>query len=72
MKEPSGMEMVAKAEELELSRHVEFWALEGEDINSLPSSFAEFSKSLGMPLASFEKEICALIRKLESRKGRRG
>ena len=35
----------------------------------LPSGFVEFSNCLGMPIAGFEKEICALIRKMESRKG---
>ena len=42
-KECSGMEMVARAEELELSRDVEFDALERENINSLPSGFVELS-----------------------------
>lgn len=65
MKEPSGMEMVARAEELERSRDVDFGALEGEDFNSLPSGFVEFSNCLGMPVAGFEKEICAIVRKLE-------
>ena len=43
VKERSGMEMVARAEELELSRDVEFDALERENINSLPSGFVELS-----------------------------
>ena len=70
VKEPSDMELVARAKEMELPRDMEIGVLEGENFNSLPSGFVEFSNCLGMPIAGFEKEICALIRKMESRKGR--
>ena len=69
VKEPSGMEMVARVEELGLPRDVEFKAWEGENIKSLPNGFVEFNNCLRMPIAGFEKEICALIRKIELRKG---
>ena len=70
VKEPSGMKLVARAEEMELPRDVEIGVLGGENINNLPSGLVEFGNCLGMPIAGFEKEICALIRKMESRKGR--
>ena len=44
--------------------------LVGEDPDSLPRKLANFCRFMGMPAASFEKEISSLLRKLESRKGR--
>ncbi|RVX09641.1 DNAJ protein JJJ1-like [Vitis vinifera] len=51
VKEPSGMEMVARVEELGLPRDVEFKAWEGENIKSLPNGFVEFNNCLRMPIA---------------------
>ena len=71
VKDPSGMEVVTRDKELELSRDVDFGcALEEEDFNSHPNGFVKFTNCLGMPVAGFEKKICALVRKMESRKGR--
>ena len=50
VKEPSGMKLVARAEEMELPRDVEIGVLRGENINNLPSGFVEFSICLGMPI----------------------
>ena len=69
VKEPFGMELVSRVKEME-PRDVEIGVLEGKNINNLPSGFVEFSNCLGMQIAGFEKESCALIRKMGSRKGR--
>ena len=49
-------------------------AVEGEEVVSLPSSLGKsvffFSRSLGMPVTSLEKEISLLLKKLDLRKGR--
>ena len=48
LKEPFGMELVARAEEMELLRDVEIEVLGGENISSLLNGFVEFSNCLGM------------------------
>ena len=48
--------------------------MEGEEVVSLSSSLGKsvffFSRSLGMPVTSLEKEISLLLKKLDLRKGR--
>lgn len=66
---PSGKELVIKTEEMERPRDVEFDCVVEEegDIEILPNGFVSFSNCLGMPISGFEKEICSLFRKMESR-----
>lgn len=66
---PSGKELVIKTEEMERPRDVEFDCVAEEegDIEILPNGFVSFSNCLGMPISGFEKEICSLFRKMESR-----
>ena len=66
---PSGKELVIKTEEMERPRDVEFDCVAEEegDIEILPNGFVSFSNCLGMLIAGFEKEICSLFRKMESR-----
>lgn len=61
--------ILSRVEDLEHPRDLGY-TLEGEDFNCLPSRFVKFSNCLGMPIASFEKEICSPVRRLDSRKGR--
>ena len=45
--------------------------LEGDELSFaiIPNKFAKFNSFLGLPVVGFEKEIIALLRKMESRKG---
>ena len=68
---PLGKELVVKAEAMEASKAMEACCiLVGKKLSfvSLPNKFANLNRFLGLPVASFEKEISTLLRKMESRK----
>lgn len=68
---PLGKELVVKAEAMEASKAMEACCiLVGKELSfvSLPNKFANLNRFLELPVASFEKEISTLLRKMESRK----
>ena len=62
---PLGKELVVKAEAMEAC-----CILVGKELSfvSLPNKFANLNSFLEVPVASFEKKISTLLRKMESRK----
>lgn len=68
---PLGKELVVKAEAMEASKAMEARCISvGKELSfvSLPNKFANLNRFLELPVASFEKEISTLLRKMESRK----
>lgn len=68
---PLGKELVVKAEAMEASKAMEACCISvGKELSfvSLPNKFANLNRFLELPVASFEKEISTLLRKMESRK----
>lgn len=68
----SDKEMVVEAKELEPSKAMESTCVSvGEELSSdsLPCKFANFNSFVGMLVASFEKEISSLLRKMKAGKG---
>ena len=71
-KDPSGKVVMARVEELEALKALEFaCVLEREVMDSLSSKFVNFSSFVGMLVEGFEKEISSLLKKLVGRKGNR-
>lgn len=69
-KDPSNKEWVVRTK---ASHAMELtYVSEGEDLDSLPSKFVNFSNYVGMPMTWFKKEISSFLKILESRKGRKG
>lgn len=61
---------MVRAEEMEASKAMEFGCVfVGEDLDSIPNKFVNFSNCVGMLVVGFEKEISSILRKLESIKG---
>ncbi|RVW17850.1 Protein FAM91A1 [Vitis vinifera] len=61
---------ILRAEEMEASKAMEFGCVfVGEDLDSIPNKFVNFSNCVGMLVVGFEKEISSILGKLESIKG---
>ncbi|RVX10684.1 hypothetical protein CK203_018196 [Vitis vinifera] len=73
VKDPSNKKWVVRTKELKAFHAMELTCVsKGEDLDSLPSKFVNFSNYEGMPMAGFGKEINPFLKILESRKGKKG
>lgn len=73
VKDPSDKKWVVRTRELKAFHAMELTCVsKGEDLDSLPSKFVNFSNYEGMPMAGFGKEINPFLKILESRKGKKG